>query len=299
MTKIREIISSKSFSIYALPRLIFVLVLLSSIKAHAQQFTLLSATDSTAVPYANVAILGTTRGTFSNEAGKVQLALQPTDSVRISAVGYQPLLLPAEYAKGLVYLQPQVNQLTEVKVERKRKPFVVKQNFHRAKRHGGMVGSFAYLRWFDNSEGSSGKLQKVRLSFLRKTYYGLGEEFPLLLRVIMYSKDSLGTPSDHLVKNNIVLQVKAKAKKVAIDIEDEIFPAEGAFIGFEVIGYFRNDEFVPYSSNDAHKRDNFSANWSRGHTKPLSWVQRSVNAEWERVPLNDHNYNFGIEVAYD
>jgi hypothetical protein len=288
---------------------IYCLFLLPLFNIQAQQFTLLSATDSTAIPYANVVVVGTTRGTFSNEAGRVQLALQPTDSVHITAIGYQPLLLPAKYAKGLLYLQPQVKQLAEVEVQTRKKPFVVKKNYHKRSHNGGMYGSVAYLRWYYNDVQQPGELQKVHFRFGRKfsphkdfdrNYGGDGEEYPILLRLIMYNHNQIRAPFEPILDKDYTFRVEAKATRYTLELEGVKFPTEGAFIGFEAVGYYKEGEFIPFSSSDMNSTDNFSALWKGKQIERISWQKNDFNSDWELTPpfKDHHNYMFGIEVAY-
>lgn len=71
-------------------------------------FCLLDAKTNEAVLYANVVILGTSRGTFSNSDGCVQLHLSKEDTIAISAVGYtsKSLTLNDISGAGDIYLLP-------------------------------------------------------------------------------------------------------------------------------------------------------------------------------------------------
>ena len=96
---------------------------MGSISAIGQEIhgVILSATDSIPIPYAHIGIIGTSIGTISDERGRFTLspvAMNQTDTVRFSALGYAPqeFLVSNLGKENLIKLDQQIVNLEVVQV---------------------------------------------------------------------------------------------------------------------------------------------------------------------------------------
>lgn len=77
------------------------------------------------LPYATVWRVNTDEGTATNESGVAVLRAKPSDSLRISYVGYRSRVVPASARVDTIYLEEVQRQLGEVTVRSKKNKFIL------------------------------------------------------------------------------------------------------------------------------------------------------------------------------
>lgn len=96
-----------------------IILLMTVLVAHAQtqtyEATVVDATTHERLPFASVFVDGET-STISNAVGVFSINCLPTDVLRITFVGYNPLFVEAGQLKDMVALQPQEKLLQELVV---------------------------------------------------------------------------------------------------------------------------------------------------------------------------------------
>lgn len=86
--------------------------------SYSQSVQVLDAQSKEPIPFVNIWIKGSQSGTTSNENGKFELVMKPTDTLILSAIGYERLEVPHRSFESTVSMNRSVEQLDAVMIER-------------------------------------------------------------------------------------------------------------------------------------------------------------------------------------
>ncbi len=193
--------------------------------------TIINENNNIGVPYATVKVLHKPIGTMTTANGEFELALEPTDTILITSIGYQRRTLIARDAGSTIYLSPLPKSLDTV-VVRGTTPVrnIILGNgkdfVHKKMKCGDdclpwgpadLKEEFAEKIIVDSAKAY--RLKKVYIPTRKKEKYG-----PLLLRV--YSEDEVTKlPGDELLFKYIEVDRSMIHKsKVVIDISaDDLY----------------------------------------------------------------------------
>lgn len=271
-----------------------------------QTFTMISSSDSTGIPYANVVfyindtIVG---GTYTNTHGEFSLSNGATTKIKVSHVAYNDttLVLNSKFIHKVIYLHKINYNLKEITIFDKFNPNT--STIYKGKKienRGIFKSLFSnknnMITWRLNCGGYLKGIEVLRLqSGLPKEKYiksfvfyseVLNKDFNYIVKPVFY-ENSNGIPNKKL-PYEIVMELTPKHKKrIDIDVSNEgiILPPEGLFIGLEWVGcpidYERNT-----SEKAKYESDNF-----KGVRLLHFYLESEKNEErvfW-RFPLKDNN----------
>ena len=81
---------------------------------HLIEATIIDAETKTPVSFASIGIVGSSKGTSSDLNGQFSLSVADSDSLKISCIGYQSLIIYSTITSDLIELQPIITQLSEI-----------------------------------------------------------------------------------------------------------------------------------------------------------------------------------------
>ncbi len=219
------------------------LLIVSTFKANCQlKSVLLDAHSKKAVPYASVYVKGQMKGTNAELDGTFQIEIESNDSLIISSIGYNSLLLSFEELKDTLFMQPEVLQLKQVKVTPKGrfKLFALTNKL-------GNVSNF----YFRNSswKGTAGHPYEIARLFKYEdniastrfvksiTFVTDSDVNDAVFLVKFYRKGNNGLPGELINESKIIASAKKGRNKTKISVEEEFiyFPKEGMFVGVEFL----------------------------------------------------------------
>jgi hypothetical protein len=269
-------------------------------------FCLLDAKTNKAVLYANVVVLGTSRGTFSDSDGCVQLYMSKEDTIAISAVGYTTKKVGIDELPdaGTIYLLPQEVFLNEVEIEGNRNFQFKHFAHHKNKPKGAFGASIASLRYFSIPSDTQYLLEQATIRFsalgINKRNPILQNNKPMLVRLLVLATDSASTPGNNILNKDIVQRIEPKQKFVRFQVPPLALPENGVFVGVEFIGYYNDEELIPFKETNLNRLRQFMTALATDSHDTHSWVRKNINSNWERTGNFDQIYNFcyGIKVAY-
>lgn len=199
----------------------------------------ISSTTHQAVPFANIGLPRRNLGTVSDEQGHYQLAYNSayaTDTVRISSVGFQPLLVPFSVllAAPNLSLAPQEVALKEVSVAATslyRHTNTVglatptpRTDFHMmANALGTEVGAVVHL------PKKPALVQSLHVAVVKN------EAGPLTFRLNLYRLDAQGKPTaEKLLQRDVLITAKPEAGVLTADLTtDHLVLDEDFLLGLE------------------------------------------------------------------
>jgi hypothetical protein len=189
--------------------------------AHAQdvlQARIKDAKTNSAIPYVNIGVLQTGRGTVSDKHGFFKLRIDSTsDTLMVSAIGYNTRRLKIKEALKTkeILLIPKVYEMKGLVVTakmRKGKDEIFGSN---PKRHGGGIG------FVEGEQGDElGALIKIRKPVYLKSAHFIvnkiaGDSMLFRVNIYDYSGHQLG---ENLLKQNVLLHEKQKIGTVSVDL---------------------------------------------------------------------------------
>lgn len=263
-----------------------------------------SKRDSLPIEFVNIAIKNTIRGTYSNELGEFYVYCSPSDSIILSVIGYVSKTCPCKDQS--IYLEEEVTLLKEVTITDKvEKSKTVSLGYYDEKRTGSYIGVNAAATYITNERYIEGKLSKIYF-LLSKVKFFYSKPRPsfnrLLVRLLIFNVNKLtGEPYIQLVTKSLTKKIEENQKTVMFDVlELNIdFPPEGLFVGIEFLGYYKDNQFIPFSSEDKNRNVQYKPSFAKTTGKSNSWVRTDYNKEWKLFitnPSEIYNFNFGIEI---
>jgi len=258
----------------------FFLSLLTTTAALAQAISgrVTDAKTGQALPFVNIGVVGKALGTVSNEQGQYGLAFQESlanDTVRVSYLGYQPLLLTLRQlrAQPAVTLSATAVALAEVRVQASRRAWRDRTlgftgNSENStlslepKDLGAETGTVIYLKR---------KPTKVLRANFNVAYNQVGN---VTLRVNLYRLNAKGRPTNEkLLRREVLLPTTATHGPISVDLApDNLLLNEDFFLSLEWVGgadaaaLHKGLAFsagIGYADNDIYFRSTSQASWER------------------------------------
>lgn len=256
------------------------------------------------IPFANVAIAGSLKGTYSNQNGEFKLTVSQEDSLEFSSVGFSNLTLITTQIGDSILLHPQATVLNEIVVSPHPKPKKnqLKQTFgyFREKNTGLFIGHKQVAVKFNNQPRNEGFIEKVflRIGHNLKKDYG---KHLVLIKFLHISKSNL--PGELLFALDEPIVVYSKQQRVVVELKDYHipFPKEGCFLAVEFLGYYAdNTIFTPYNNVERLSYP-YAPSFSRGHHKGNSFIGNG--SYWKPVDLSTNNagfmnFNFSVDINF-
>lgn len=289
---------------YLLPALIT----FTALTSHAQNIiikrTVLSATDLQPIKFASVAIRNSNNGTYTNLSGEFTISCFSTDSLVISAIGYKKGIYHCATLPDTILLKEEVVQLPEITVSSKaQKQHLISLGLYDKKRTGAYTGAIAAALYIANPERLNAQVSKAFFK-LSKTTWIYSEKpkfYKLLVRLKLYTPNAFhNSPGEEILTHNITQEISEKQTDIIFDIDSLSipFPPGGIFVALEFLGYYSNNQFKAFNSNDQNKYVQYKAAFTNQHSTPASWVRLDYDKNWRPLETGSavYNFNFGIEV---
>ena len=257
--------------------LIFLLITAAIAQAQSISGRVTDATTGQALPFVNIGVVGQALGTVSNEQGQYGLAFQEKladDTVRVSYLGYRPLLLTLRQlrARPAVALSPAAVALAEVRV-RGRTQF---RRTHTLGNTGNGETSTNTLSSHDlgGQVGTVIKLSRRPTRLLSATFnIARTARGIVTFRVNIYRLDAHGRPTDtKLLTRNLLVTAPAVRGPITVDLRaDQLVLDENFFLAIEMLKWEQassEEEFtfsaaIGYSNNEMYWRPTSQAPWER------------------------------------
>jgi hypothetical protein len=220
--------------------IVFFFVTLNSILA--QNKTILIKDKTTNEPIYLAAIANQKgNGTYSNEDGSFDLSISQNDTLFISHLSYQKVVLPKKEIDNLknsiIYLTPKVIELAEtvvrpVKPTKKMLGYYKEETFFKRWGPGGKNDFSVFVNHVKNPTGELGYVNKLFFDLHVDLSEG-GKSSKARIR--MFSVGADGLPKDDILIKEIIKTIDVISPNLKIDVSDlKInFPPEGVFIGLE------------------------------------------------------------------
>ena len=122
----------------------------------------------------------------------------------------------------------------------------------------------------------------------------------MLVRLLVFASDSASTPGKNLLNVDVVQRVEPKQKFVRFQIPPLVVPKGGLFVGVEFIGYFDDEEFIPFKETNLNRLRQFMTALATDAQVSYSWVRKDITSSWEKLGHLGQMYNFcyGIKLIY-
>ena len=206
------------------------------------------AVSSENLPFANIGILGTAKGTNSDQKGAFSIELSKSDTLKISYVGYKIEQIIFNQLTDTILLSPYSQILDEVviPVEKEKRKKIKKGNSNQ-KTWLIKGGANQYAILVKNDTGKSGFLEEI-VFYLQPSIKN-NDRFESLIRLRIYANEN-GSPGRDLMFERIEKQITKRAKKLKFNTSKFSipYPIEGVFIGLDLVGFYDDkDNYYPYS----------------------------------------------------
>jgi hypothetical protein len=276
---------------------LFLFFLLLSLETAAQTIsgTVLDAETHKPIPYANVGVIHKTKGTVTDRQGAFSLGAvsrEQTDTLKISCVGYVPLVLPLYQANVDLFLEnrpfeldPSLEKLKVVEI----KPGKIKtDNIGNRIRSRAIVVGFStnnlgtevgtVLKYRHKKQG-----QIMNLNFCRD-----GMLFDsILLRVNLYEFHN-GTPGKSLLSEPLYLRSKSKLGPLSRDVSDKNIFIDG--------DCFLSVEWVDFAGDFPEKEKDYCKIWfNAGFLREDTYFRATSRSDWVK---EDMDVGFWATVKY-
>lgn len=267
------------------------------VSAQIVKLQLLSKTDNAPIQYASVILLKSKFGMYSDEFGKVEIALPLDDSLAISCIGYETLTLSTKKIKNHseVFLQPKFYELGETVVKGKKekyKVYKVGSYWNKQKRYLKPVIGTQWAILLKNIYQREGNIDSIFLKFLKGSQT---KDSRIMIR--LYTVDSgCDCPGIEILQQAIVRDIKPHQSDVTINVLDKNikFSNEGIFISLEILGFVNNGVYEPIKFG--HNVEPVLA-LSKESSEYDNWVKTPFKKQWERFFVKN-KLMFGATIFY-
>ncbi len=262
-------------------KLICVCLLINSI-CFGQKFQILDFKSKEPISYATITKLDDGKGSFADENGIFTFEINTNNKFIISCLGYQNDTIIPEKNDFTIYLKPMAYDLRLIEVIGKRAKV--------KKTEVGYYNAFSLLPYYASLprkmmvctyiptklNSSEWLISDVKLNI------GAGKSKiydSFIIRIFI--KDNLkGTPGKDLLKQDMIVSIKENSFKYTFQLKEEIiFPKNGCFVGYEVVGKIdKNNTFTPFG--DLYQKPD----------RPFEFVSKLVKSEsYSLVKYNNFN----------
>lgn len=244
------------------------------------------------------------RGIYTDDNGTFSLkSKKNNDTLKISTIGYHSKLIPLkpyesqEKINLKIYLQPKVEQLSEVLINSKKLKFNKKVTF--GEKRDGNIGMSSLIGYetcilIKNPKRKLGRVKRVYINLKRRHDAQLNAAFSIKL----YKYDKINNkPGDLLNEERILVYPKNKKYRLWVNLKDlKIdFPENGICIGVEMINTHgkvkKYTTFGPMYRYTKSESNDFTI-WSNYYN--VGWKSGSTKNK-KRKTLNPM---IGLEVLY-
>jgi len=232
------------------------------------------------LPFVNIGVVGKALGTVSSEQGQYGLAFQEklaADTVRVSYLGYRPLLLTLRQLQSQpnLALSPAAVALAEVRVQGK-------SQFRRVHTLGNTGNGETSTNTLSNDDlgGQVGTVIKLsrRPTRLRSATFNIARtsQGVVTFRVNIYRLDAHGRPTDtKLLARNLIVTAPAVRGPITVDLSaDQLVLDENFFLAIEMLKW-----------EHASPRAEFTFSAAIGYTNNEIYWRRTSQAPWERASV--------------
>jgi len=264
----------------SLPASLLILLTTAAALAQAISGRVTDAKTGQPLPFVNIGVVGKALGTVSNEQGQYGLAFQEklaADTVRVSYLGYRPLLLTLRQLQSQpnLVLSPAAVALAEVRVQGK-------SLFRRVHTLGNTGNGETSTNTLSKNDlgGQVGTVIKLsrRPTRLRSATFNIARtsEGVVTFRVNIYRLDAHGRPTDtKLLARNIIVAAPAVRGPITVDLTpDQLILDENFFLSIEMLKW-----------ENASPRAEFTFSAAIGYTNNEIYWRRTSQAPWERASV--------------
>lgn len=275
-------------------RIIFFLMMLSALPDFGQGlfFTVVDENTKEPIPFVNVHLKGKDVGTNSNMKGEFSIEFADSDTIVISAIGYEGREFLGQEIKSSILLKQKSYQLNEVTV-RGSKIRRIRLGNDQIKEAGFFRDSKIFVTLIKNSDLYGAVLKDIEIHL----EHPATDKFKYILRPRIFANVS-SSPGEDLLKNDLVIEIRKNQNKILIDLETEniTLPIGGCFIGVEFIGYYdEKNRFVSYHVNPAGT-EQFAVSFGRG---PGNSFFLNRQHQWTKFNSSmNFDFRFGVRVLY-
>ncbi|MFN7603350.1 MAG: carboxypeptidase-like regulatory domain-containing protein [Bacteroidota bacterium] len=191
------------------------------------------------IPYATIIIIDKRGGTYSDEEGKFEISITPSDSLTFSSIGFKRITISVKEVKtngGHIYLDPDITQLESVTIQAKRgrvKPEYKEFGYTKTKRRylisfaipGVQIATFI----MNDSE---------REGFIESLLFGITCERKSRIRIRLYRPTIQNGVGTEITKQNLIFDVSGNHKRFELNMSkyEVPFGREGIVVAIEFLG---------------------------------------------------------------
>jgi hypothetical protein len=263
--------------------LLFVFLWLLAVAGGAQTISgrVTDAKTGQPLPFVNIGVVGKALGTVTDEQGQFQLPFKESlaaDTVRISYLGYRPLLLTLRQlrAQPTSQLAPTAVALAEVRVQGK-------SQFRRVHTLGNTGNGETSTNTLSKNDlgGQVGTVIKLsrRPTRLRSATFNIARtsQGVITFRVNIYRLDAHGRPTDtKLLARNLIVTAPAVRGPLTVDLTpDQLILDENFFLAIEMLKW-----------ENATPQAEFTFSAAIGYTNNEIYWRRTSQAPWERASVD-------------
>ncbi|MEA5139388.1 carboxypeptidase-like regulatory domain-containing protein [Arcicella rigui] len=273
------------------------------------------------IAYATISHINKSSGSISDAKGQfciqTQLSNSNTDSIIVSALGYEQRLLSLnDFLKSdTVFLREKNVLLEEVRVKSRKNKTIDYGTFHKrwilyqaSYNPNSSTLTAVRVENYDNIEGIITNLH-YRLSPKKSEFI---KKYRLRCRLFKNGEDN--KPSEDILNDNIIVEATPEDKFINVDITSHNVSLHDKYvwIGIQTIGYIdKNDEYFAisdyqfgksfYKKNDAKKVEKIML-ISPSYMMSKDGVAKSKHLwskSWSEIPPSKYNVPlFGITISY-
>jgi hypothetical protein len=276
-----------------------VLILHSSLFGKPITGIVLKKNTSEGLPFVSIGIKNTSKGTTTDLEGNFIIDVNEADTLIFSSIGYKTLVLATIRLDNKVFLEENVILLNEIVINRSRNLKTATKGNFKSKTVLFASGSNQYAKLIKNDLETEGIIEEL----IFHLDPGIKKETHVnsAIKIRVYS-NSNGLPGDDLLRENIIVQLHKNTHRVSVDVSEYKIPLplDGAFIGFDFIGYYEDDKFIPYSrlKRPVNLYVEFvKAENSDTYTKyfGLPWIKSMYKGTEQDLSITA---KFGVKVSY-
>ncbi|MFY0483580.1 hypothetical protein ACI6PS_13360 [Flavobacterium sp. PLA-1-15] len=230
--------------------LIPLLFLAVGISAQQRRLTIKDSLTNEALPYASINLLNGF-GLFTDDNGQVTLEKDAPKTIKITYMGYASKEVALDkLTNPIIFLQPEANALSEVKVVNKkgngkRKDFTVKPQLHDNinKMYWSSIGQ-QYAFYIPNTK-KDGILKSITIPLIVKDIHqGMAEDpfetnpYGTMVNIaFMTNANQLPDKKLNDFEKKVVIQSNTIKDQITVNFDQEIeMPDDGLFVTFTIIG---------------------------------------------------------------
>ena len=256
------------------------------------------------IPYVAIEIIENGKGIYSDENGKFTIPLKNDESLKISHLGYKSISIKSEKIKDTLFLKKNVINLNEVivwsgKIKEKEIGYIKKKKTLRW--HIRPQTQLATLIKLKNKINRSYineiliPINKIITGFKGKKLTQKTEDFQSIFRVYIYKNEN-EKPGKNLLSTPILINTNQNSNDVLkVNISNEFieFPANGVFIGIEMIGDFNKQGGITNYNNNKSVLPSFMyTNKKNKKLISVSFIKRVFGGYgWEKIDKTSKDFS--------